>query len=188
MLKIVAIVAVIIVALVAGLLAYAATKPGSLRVQRTASIKAAPEKIFTLINDFRSWGIWSPYEKKDPAMQRTLSGAASGQGAIYAWSGNGNVGQGRMEILESSPPSRIAIKLDFIKPFEGHNLAEFTFEPDGKVTRHLGDDRSDALHRQGHERVPRHGRHDRQGFRGRPGQPEGGDGAVAPAAFTAFHA
>ncbi|HUL08272.1 MAG TPA: SRPBCC family protein [Candidatus Acidoferrum sp.] len=135
MLKIVAIVAVIIVALVAGLLAYAATKPGSLRVQRTASIKAAPEKIFTLINDFRSWGIWSPYEKKDPAMQRTLSGAASGQGAIYAWSGNGNVGQGRMEILESSPPSRIAIKLDFIKPFEGHNLAEFTFEPDGKVTR-----------------------------------------------------
>jgi len=135
MLKIIAIIAIVLVALVAGVLAYAATKPDTLRVQRVTSIKAAPEKIFALINDFRSWGIWSPYEKKDPAMQRTLSGAAEGRGAIYAWSGNGTVGQGRMEILESSPPSRIAIKLDFIKPFEGHNLAEFTFEPEGDATR-----------------------------------------------------
>ena len=135
MLKIIAIAVAIVVALVAGVLAYAATKPDALRVQRTTSIKAPAEKIFALINDFHSWGRWSPYEKKDPAMKRTLSGAASGQGAVYEWDGNGNVGRGRMEILESSPPSRIAIKLDFIKPFEGHNIAEFVLEPDGHATR-----------------------------------------------------
>jgi polyketide cyclase/dehydrase/lipid transport protein len=135
MLKIIAIAVVIVVALVAGVLAYAATKPDTLRVQRATSIKAAPEKIFALIDDFHSWGVWSPYEKKDPAMKRTLSGAASGQGAVYEWDGNGNVGQGRMEILESSPPAKIAIKLDFIKPFEGHNIAEFALEPDGDATR-----------------------------------------------------
>jgi carbon monoxide dehydrogenase subunit G len=134
MLKIIAIIAVVVVALIAGVLAYAATKPDTLRVQRTASIKATPEKIFALINDFRSWGVWSPYEKKDPAMKRTLSGAASGKGAVYEWDGNGNVGRGRMEILESSP-EKITIKLDFMKPIEGHNIAEFTLEPDGDATR-----------------------------------------------------
>jgi len=134
MLKIIAIVLIVLVALVAGVLAYAATKPDTLRVQRATSIKAAPEKIVALINDFHSWGIWSPYEKKDPAMKRALSGAASGRGAIYEWDGNGNVGRGRMEILESSL-DKITIKLDFIKPIEGHNTAEFTLEPDGDVTR-----------------------------------------------------
>jgi hypothetical protein len=134
MLKIIAIIAIVVVALIAGVLAYAATKPDTLRVQRTASIKATPEKIFALINDFRSWGVWSPYEKKDPAMKRTLSGAASGKGAVYEWDGNGNVGRGRMEILESSP-EKITIKLDFMKPIEGHNIAEFTLEPDGDATR-----------------------------------------------------
>jgi Polyketide cyclase / dehydrase and lipid transport len=135
MLKIIAIIVVVVVVLVAGVLAYAATKPDSIRVQREATIKAAPEEIFALINDFRSWGAWSPYEKKDPAMKRSFSGAASGTGAVYEWAGNGNVGQGRMEIMESSSPSKVAIKLDFIKPIEGHNIAEFTLEPDGDVTR-----------------------------------------------------
>jgi len=135
MLKIIAIIAVIVVALAGGVLAYAATKPDSIRVQRATSIKAQPEKIFALINDFRSWGVWSPYEKKDPAMKRNLSGAASGKGAVYEWAGNGNVGQGRMEITDSSPPSKVTIKLDFIKPIEGHNIAEFTLAPDGDATR-----------------------------------------------------
>ena len=62
-------------------------------------------------------------------MQRTFSGSASGKGAVYAWDGNKNVGAGRMEILDASSPSKIIIKLDFFKPFEGHNTAEFTMLP-----------------------------------------------------------
>jgi len=71
--------------LVAALLGFAATKPGTFRVQRTKSIQAPPEKVFALINDFRRWGSWSPYEKLDPTMKRTYSGAANGKGAVYAW-------------------------------------------------------------------------------------------------------
>ena len=67
-------------------------------------------------------------------MKRTYSGAASGRGAVYAWDGNKNVGSGRMEILEASAPSKVVIKLDFIKPFEGHNTAEFTMLPQGDAT------------------------------------------------------
>jgi uncharacterized protein YndB with AHSA1/START domain len=97
-------------------------------------VKAPPERIFPLINDFHQWGTWSPYETKDPAMKRTYSGADSGKGAVYAWDGNKNVGSGRMEILEASPPSKIVIKLDFFAPFEAHNTAEFTMLPQGDAT------------------------------------------------------
>jgi carbon monoxide dehydrogenase subunit G len=125
------IITIVIVVLIAAVLIYAATRPDTLRVQRSTSIKAPPEKIFALINDFHSWGAWSPYEKKDPAMKRTMSGAANGKGAVYEWEGDKNVGKGRMEIAESSPPSKVTLKLDFVKPFEAHNIVDFTLEPKG---------------------------------------------------------
>ena len=134
MFEIIAIIAVVLAIAIAILLILAATKPNTFRVQRATTVKAPPEKIFPLINDFRQWGTWSPYETKDPAMKRTYSGTASGKGAVYAWQGNKNVGSGRMEILDSSAPSKIVIKLDFFAPFEGHNTAEFTMLPQGDVT------------------------------------------------------
>jgi uncharacterized protein YndB with AHSA1/START domain len=131
MLKTLAVIAVIVAVIVAGILIYATTKPDSFTVKRTASIKAPPDRIFALINDLHGWAAWSPYEKKDPDMKRTFSGANQGKGAIYAWDGNKNVGTGRMEIIETTPPRKIVIKLDFLKPFEGHNTAEFTIDPQG---------------------------------------------------------
>ena len=122
------------VVLVAAVLLFAATRPDSIRVQRSTSIKAAPEKIFPLIADFHAWSAWSPWEKLDPAMKRTHSGAPSGKGAAYAWDGNNDVGAGRMEIAEVGPPSRITIKRDFSRPMEGHNTAEFTLVPKGDAS------------------------------------------------------
>jgi hypothetical protein len=120
--------------LLALILIYAAFKPGEFHVQRTLSMQASSEKIFPLINDYHNWSSWSPYERLDPNMKRTLSGPPSGQGAIYEWSGNNKAGAGRMEITQSVPSSKIAIKLDFSKPFEGHNIAEFTLQPKGNST------------------------------------------------------
>ena len=134
MLKVLAIIAVIVVVVVAGILIHAATKPDSFRVQRATSIKAPPDKVFALINDFKAWPLWSPYEKKDPAMTRSYGAVTAGKGATYAWQGDKNVGQGSMEILEASPPRKILIKLDFLKPFEAHNTAEFVLEPNGDTT------------------------------------------------------
>jgi carbon monoxide dehydrogenase subunit G len=128
------IIAIVVAVLIAAVLIFAATKPDIFRVQRAANIKAPPEKIFALINDFKRWETWSPWEKKDPAMKRTYGAATSGKGAVYAWEGNKDVGQGRMEIAESSPPSKVTIKLDFVKPFEGHNIVEFTLGPNGDTT------------------------------------------------------
>jgi hypothetical protein len=125
---------ILVVVLIASLLIYAATRPASFRVERSAIINAPPDKIFPLINDFREWEPWSPWEKIDPEIKRSYSGAASGKGAVYEWSGNKNIGQGRMEIVESSPSSKIKLRIDFIKPFEAHNTIEFTLIPQGGST------------------------------------------------------
>jgi len=125
---------VILVAIVA-LLAIAATRPDQFRIERSATIKAAPERIFPYINDLHRWQSWSPYEKKDPAMQRTYDGPASGVGASYGWNGNKNIGSGRMEISASVPASRVHLKLDFFTPFKASNTAEFALEPHGEATR-----------------------------------------------------
>ena len=134
MFEVIVTIAVILAIAIAVVLILAATKPATLRVQRSVSINAPPERIFSLISDFHQWVTWSPYEQKDPAMKRTYSGAERGRGAVYAWDGNKNVGSGRMEILDVSAPSKIVIKLDFFKPFEGHNTAEFTMLPQGDGT------------------------------------------------------
>jgi uncharacterized protein YndB with AHSA1/START domain len=134
MLEIVTVIAVVLAIAIAIILILAASKPNTFSVRRATTVKAPPEKIFGLINDFHQWGTWSPYEHKDPAMKRTYSGAESGKGAVYAWQGNKNVGSGRMEILDASEPSKIVIRLDFFTPFEAHNTAEFTMLPQGDAT------------------------------------------------------
>ena len=127
-------IALVIVVAIAGVLIFAATKPDTFAVQRSTSIKAPPDRIFPLINDFKRWDAWSPWEKKDPAMKRSYGPTTSGKGAHYAWEGNNDVGQGSMDITESVPPSKVALKLDFVKPFEGHNVVEFTQVPRGEST------------------------------------------------------
>ena len=133
--KTVAVILVILLVVVAAILILAAMKPATFRITRATSINASPEKIFPLIADFRAWSAWSPWEKMDPALKRTYGGSASGKGAVYEWGGNSKVGKGRMEIIDAPPPSRVAIKLDFLKPFEAHNTAEFTMLPQGDETR-----------------------------------------------------
>ncbi len=134
MFGVIVITAVIVAIAIAGVLVFAATKPDTLRVQRSITINAPPQGIFPLIVDFHQWRNWSPYEEKDPAMKRSYDGAERGKGAIYAWDGDKNVGSGRMEILEVAEPQKIVIKLDFFTPFEGHNTAEFTMLPQGDGT------------------------------------------------------
>ena len=133
MIEVITIVAVVIVLAIAVVLILAAMKPATFSIVRTASIAAPSEKLFSLISDFHQWRSWSPWEDKDPDLKRSYSGAEHGKGAVYAWEGNKNVGSGRMEILEATP-SQIVIKLDFLKPFEAHNQAEFTLTPQASAT------------------------------------------------------
>lgn len=126
--------ALVFAVLLVAFLGYAASRPNTFRVERSASINARPERIYALINDFRNWQKWSPWERLDPTMSRTISGAARGKGAVYEWSGQGQVGAGRMEITGATPFRHISIQLDFIKPFEASSTVDFVLEKKGEAT------------------------------------------------------
>ncbi|MBI2422546.1 MAG: SRPBCC family protein [Candidatus Hydrogenedentes bacterium] len=111
-----------------------ATRPTEFRVVRSITMKGPASAAFALVNDFHEWTKWSPWEKIDPALQRSYDGAASGVGAKYAWVGNSSVGQGNMTILESAPNSTIRIALVFLKPMAGTSTAEFSFKEDAGIT------------------------------------------------------
>ena len=123
-----------VVAALALLLIYAATQPDSFRVERSIRINAQPDKVFALINDLHGFNTWNPFNKKDPAIKGGYSGAASGKGATYSWQSE-KVGVGSMEIVDTAPPAKLTMKLDFVKPFEAHNIAEFTLTPEGDATQ-----------------------------------------------------
>jgi uncharacterized protein YndB with AHSA1/START domain len=119
---------------IAAVLVFAATRPNTVRVQRSLAINAPPERIFPLIDDLHNWPQWAPQDREDPTMKRTYSGAASGAGAVSEWAGTGNAGKGQMAIIESEPLRRVVVKVDFVKPFVAHNINEFILEP-GASTR-----------------------------------------------------
>ena len=133
-LKILIAVAVLIVAI----LIIAATRPNTFRVERTVTIHASPEKIFAMINDLHAWDTWAPDDRKDPTMKTSYSSPSSGLGASSAWDSKGRGGVGRMQILESAPSSRVAVMVDFVRPFEAHNLNVFKLEPDTAGTQAQG--------------------------------------------------
>lgn len=128
------IIAILVVVAVAGVLLYAATRPDTFRVARTVSIKAPPDRIFPLIDDLHRFNAWNPYEKKDPDIKGRYSGADSGKGAQYVFEGNNDVGKGSLEITDSEPPGRVAMRLRMTAPMEADNQIEFTLEPEGDVT------------------------------------------------------
>ncbi|MDI4635777.1 SRPBCC family protein [Pelomonas sp. V22] len=118
-----------------GFLAFVATRPDSFRIERSARIAATPEQLHGLINDFRQFNRWNPWRLKDPATTDLYGTSTVGVGARYGWESK-ELGVGSMEIVESTAGQRVLLKLDFIKPFEAHNRAEFTLqaEADGATT------------------------------------------------------
>ena len=111
-----------------------AMRPSEYRVARTVTISAPAPAVFAQVNDFHKWNAWNPWAKMDPAMKQTYEGAPMGTGAVYTWTGNQQVGEGRMTLTESRPPDLIRINLEFLKPFAATSTAEFTFRPEGQRT------------------------------------------------------
>lgn len=121
-------------AIAVALVGVVALQPSEFRVARTIVIAAPAPAVFEQVNDFRKWEAWNPWAKLDPEMKQTYGGAPAGAGAVYAWAGNSDVGEGRMTLTESHPTDLIRIRLDFLKPIAGSSTAEFTFKPAGDQT------------------------------------------------------
>jgi Polyketide cyclase / dehydrase and lipid transport len=126
---------VLVLILIGAVFVFIGTRPGSFRIERSAPIGAPPDVVFSIVNDLHQWGRWSPYDKRDPAMKKTFEGASAGPGAVYAWNGNNQVGEGRLTIMESKPGELVSMKLEFFRPFACTNKASFTMAPSEGGTR-----------------------------------------------------
>ena len=126
-------IALVVIAAIGVLLAFAAAQPDTFKVQRSASIKAPPDKLHALINDMKVFNTWNPYNLKDPNIKGEYQGPQAGPGAAYHFTGNKDVGKGSVTITDSAP-SKVTMKLDMIEPFEGHNVVEFILAPKGDST------------------------------------------------------
>jgi uncharacterized protein YndB with AHSA1/START domain len=127
-------IALVLAAVVAGFLIFAATRPTDFRVVRARSLGAPPEVVHAYVNDFHKWPEWSPWEKLDPTMKKEFSGAPSGPGASYYWTGNDKVGEGRMTITDSRPPQSVTLRLEFLRPWKAVNTTQFDLAPSGSGT------------------------------------------------------
>ena len=119
----------------AAFLAFVASRPAEFRIERSIALEAPPSSIFPHVNDLRRWSSWSPWEGMDPALKRAYEGADAGVGAVYHYSGNNKVGEGRMTIRKSEPSSRVELELQFLRPFVATNTAVFEFASEGGKTK-----------------------------------------------------
>ena len=117
----------IILICVAGVLvlfvALVATRPSAYHVERKLAVAAPAELVFGVLNDLHQFAgvlvfFGSPLAKRDPNMQKTFEGPAAGVGQSYSWSGNREVGKGKLTIEESLPGQKVGMKLEFVKPME----------------------------------------------------------------------
>lgn len=121
--------------LIAAFAAYVAMQPDELRVERQATFAVPPDALFAQVNDLRRWDDWSPWSKLDPHAKVSFEGPQSGKGATFLWSGNEQIGEGRMTIVDSRPSELVDLRVDFTKPFENTSHSTFTFKPEGDQTR-----------------------------------------------------
>jgi carbon monoxide dehydrogenase subunit G len=116
------------------ILVRAAMLPNDFRVSRSTSIHATREKVFALINDMKAFNQWNPFAKMDPSTKNVYRGSPNGLGAAFDWEGTGKAGKGSLEIVEINAPTTVAMKLDIIKPMEGHNNVLFELQTNGDAT------------------------------------------------------
>ncbi len=102
-------------------------------LSRSIRVQADAARVHSLVDDFREWQKWSPWEGLDPDLNREYSGPDHGVGSTYHWSGNKKAGEGEMRITESTPTS-VVVDLQFLKPFKASNVTTFALTPVGDAT------------------------------------------------------
>lgn len=123
---------VLLVVLIVGFVAVVAMQPSDVHISRSLTMAAPPDKVFEQVNNLHRSPDWSPFIKLDPNIKYSYEGPESGEGAVYKWSGNDEVGEGSMTIVESKPNELVRMKLAFVRPMEDTSEAVFTFKPEGE--------------------------------------------------------
>lgn len=120
----------VLVLAIAGLSAYAATRPSRYTVTRSQVVQGTPEVVAPYLTDLRQWILWNPWDELEPTSTKEYSDPASGVGAWYTWAGE-EVGSGRMEITAITP-TRVDYALHFTAPMDDHAVVYMELAPEGE--------------------------------------------------------
>lgn len=103
-------------------------------VERSIEIDASRALVYDFVSHFNNFDQWSPWAALDPEMKTTVTGTDGTVGAVYAWNGNDNVGEGSQIITDLSP-ERIGIKTEFLRPFKSSSPTAINLKPVGNKTQ-----------------------------------------------------
>jgi hypothetical protein len=104
------------------------------RVERSTTIAAPDVFVLAEIMDFREWRKWLPREELDPDLKRVFSGSDAQPGSSYLWSGNDEVGSGRVSMISSSA-EKVVLEVQVEHPIDSLSDVAFTLAPDGDGIR-----------------------------------------------------
>lgn len=124
-----------LVLLVGGFCVVVVMQPDTVEIERATTIKATPDRVFLLLNDFREWNRWSPWMDLDPDAKGSISNPSHGKGAKLTWDGNAEVGKGTMTIVDAQPGKLVALEQVFERPMQGTADIRFIIEENSQDTK-----------------------------------------------------
>ena len=102
---------------------------------KSISIDAPLDSVWENVSSLGAMDKWSPWNSRDPGMERSITGIDGEVGARQSWkSDKKNVGEGSQTILAVDKPNQLSTKLEFIKPFKSQADAFVKLDGEGKTT------------------------------------------------------
>ncbi len=110
-----------------------AISPSKLVFEESQTMDAPPTMVYNMVNDFKKWRTWSPWDEMDPNAEHSYTSKTAGVGAQWSWKGNKEVGEGSQTIVESKKGESIRTELKF-GGWDGESYSSWKFEDmDGKT-------------------------------------------------------
>lgn len=107
--------------------------PKEFHVERSTTINAAATDIFPHVKHFAQQKDWSPWARRDPALEQKLEGTDGTVGAKMSWDTEKS-GAGQQVVTEIVENETMKTDLTFTKPFESASKTFINLKENGDAT------------------------------------------------------
>jgi hypothetical protein len=126
---------VIVLVVVLLVIVLATVAPKTYNVSRNIVVQKPVDEVFHVVRSLVKHDEWSPWSKKDPEMEKKLTGTDGEVGSMMYWDGNKDVGSGEHEITGIVENEIVESELRFLKPWKSTSSAYIKTEANGDETK-----------------------------------------------------